>query len=122
MGNVFPLFIGLLASLLIALSYLVFDLSYLILFVAFLISHYMLKNLDEIKTMHFYLAAAYSVICFVATAYLRIFALNYFTFAMNFTAAFNITIREIIFSLDIFQWLILIVMPIISYRYLKMKA
>lgn len=123
MGNIFPLIVGLLASILLALlSYLTLDLSYLVLFIAFLIPYYMVKYLDEVKPIHHYLAAFYSVLCFLGSTYVMLFMVNYYVFVMNAQAAAIVSIKVLFKSLDIFQWLILIVMPIISYRYLKMKS
>ena len=121
-GIIFPPIIGLMASVLIALTILFFDLSYLILFVAFLIPHYMLKHMEYIKRFHYYLGAAYSVLAFIVFAYARIFFVNFFIFLNDISTSLNISFGEIFRTLDIFEWLILIIMPIISYRYLKMKS
>ena len=82
----------------------------------------MLKHMEYIKRFHYYLGAAYSVLAFIVFAYARIFFVNFFTFLNDISTSLNISFGEIFRTLDIFEWLILIIMPIISYRYLKMKS
>lgn len=116
----FPLLIGIAASVLLAVacSFTEIEFPFLEISVGFLISTYMLKYLEYTKTFHCYLAAVYSVIAFFSYLYARTFMLDMMLFPEAGASEILFgSLLGFLFSWDIFDILVLIAMPICTYKY-----
>jgi hypothetical protein len=116
----FPLLIGIVASVLLAVACSLFESEYpfLEISIGFLIPTYMLKYLEYTKTFHCYLAAVYAVISFFAYLYARTFTLDMIHYPeAGVTEILFGSLLGFLFSWDIFDILVLIAMPICTYKY-----
>jgi hypothetical protein len=116
----FPLLLGIAASFVLAVGCTLFGIEFpfLEISIGFLISTSMLKYLEYTKTFHCYLAAVYFVISFFAYLYARTFTSDMMVFTQaSLSELFIGSLLEFLFSWDILDVLVLITMPICTYKY-----
>jgi|GEM_PF-2545043 len=125
----FPIIAGILFALLLsAIEHLIgISFNFFLLLIAFFIGNTMVKRLVEIRTSHKIIAAVYAVLVFIVN---RITALVFFlSGSLSISALealrYALTLDGVLLMIrgfDFFDYLILIVMPIIGYQYLNRKS
>jgi divalent metal cation (Fe/Co/Zn/Cd) transporter len=126
---IFPLITGIVFALLLAgIEYLLgFGSTFFMLLIAVFIGNYLYKNLHYYTTFHKVLAAIYALFVFFVNLYTTYFLFVLIdleaTFAQAFNYLFSLDALLVIFSsFGFFDYLIMIVMPIIAFQYLNRKS
>jgi hypothetical protein len=100
--------------------------SIFIFFGSYLIGRFMLKYLSYYTTFHKILAGIYALLCYLSYMGILIFLFLINDFHLEPSAIFSLPIGFIweIFlnNMGIFDWLILILMPISAYMYLEYRG
>jgi hypothetical protein len=116
------------AILLAGIEYLTnFGSTFLLMLIAVFIGNYMLKNLQYYTTLHKVLAAIFAFVSFWVNIYTLIFLVTLIDREASIQQALFYTFSidafiSIIQNLQIFDYLIAIVMPIIAFQYLNRKS
>jgi hypothetical protein len=116
------------AMLLAGIEYLTnFGSTFLLMLIAVFIGNYMLKNLNYYTTLHKILAAVFAFVAFWVNIYTVMFIRTLIDMEATFQQAIIYTfsidaVIAIIGNLQIFDYLIAIVMPIIAFQYLNRKS